>query len=197
MGYQSKVYREQGGKKLVVLATGEIEVRSGGTLDMQSGSTITEAGTVTQSGTRNVTGTLNITTGGLTLASGGYIKDSWITATADTTLTAAKSGQTYKVNVADLRFDLPAATTAGDGVFYRFVLATGGLSSATAGAGLKIRPASGDFITGIGLNSTDGQKLDLSATSDREGDCVCIRCDGAGGWYITEAEGTWVKSTAT
>jgi cytoskeletal protein CcmA (bactofilin family) len=38
--YVGKVYREQGGDKIVVLSGGEIEVRSGATLDIQAGATV-------------------------------------------------------------------------------------------------------------------------------------------------------------
>ena len=39
-GYQPKVYREQGGEKMIVADGGEIEVQSGGTLDVQAGATV-------------------------------------------------------------------------------------------------------------------------------------------------------------
>lgn len=38
-GYNTSVYREQGGNKMVVASGGEVEVQSGGTLDVQAGST--------------------------------------------------------------------------------------------------------------------------------------------------------------
>lgn len=49
--YTSKIVREQGGDKMVVLSGGEVEVQSGATLDVQSGSTFTLAGATTVSGT--------------------------------------------------------------------------------------------------------------------------------------------------
>jgi len=39
--YNTNVYREQGGNKLVVASGGEIEVQSGGTFDLQSGAAVT------------------------------------------------------------------------------------------------------------------------------------------------------------
>ena len=41
MGYQPKVYREQGGDKFVVASGGEAEVKSGGTLTMAGTQTVT------------------------------------------------------------------------------------------------------------------------------------------------------------
>lgn len=41
MGYETKVYTEQGGAKKVVTSGGELEVQSGGKLDVQSGSIVT------------------------------------------------------------------------------------------------------------------------------------------------------------
>ncbi|HUX02259.1 MAG TPA: hypothetical protein VMY35_14940 [Phycisphaerae bacterium] len=56
-----KVYKTDGGDKLVVANTGEIEVESGGTLDLQAGATITSAAELTLSGANtngiNFTGT--------------------------------------------------------------------------------------------------------------------------------------------
>lgn len=46
MTYQPKVYREQGGDKLIVASGGEIEVQSGGVLDMQPGAKSIESSEV-------------------------------------------------------------------------------------------------------------------------------------------------------
>src|SRR3990167_1595510 len=35
MSYQPKVYREQGGDKIIIASSGELEIQSGGTLDLQ------------------------------------------------------------------------------------------------------------------------------------------------------------------
>jgi hypothetical protein len=74
--YNTNVYHEQGGDKLVVTSSGEIEnsgeleVQSGGevefltgsTLDVQSGTTFTQAAAVTMSGAQTVTGNETHTT---------------------------------------------------------------------------------------------------------------------------------------
>ena len=44
MSYQPKVYREQGGNKIVIASGGEIEIQSGATLDIQSGATMSQSG---------------------------------------------------------------------------------------------------------------------------------------------------------
>jgi hypothetical protein len=51
MTYQSKVYRQQGGAKLVVASGGNVTVQSGGTLDIEGVQTITSTVTVPSGGT--------------------------------------------------------------------------------------------------------------------------------------------------
>lgn len=54
------IYREQGGAKEIVKSGGEIEWRSGSTLDVQSGGTTTLAGTNTLSGATTISGALTV-----------------------------------------------------------------------------------------------------------------------------------------
>ncbi|HYE20972.1 MAG TPA: hypothetical protein VEA69_21175 [Tepidisphaeraceae bacterium] len=86
MSYQPKVYREQGGDKMIVASGGEIEVKSGGTLDVQAGSTLTLAGKTVRTVEAH---------------------------TADDTLTAAESGSVHTNNGAAgaITLTLPAAVT--------------------------------------------------------------------------------------
>lgn len=71
MTYQPKVYREQGGDKLVVASGGEIEVQSGGTLDLQAGSTVgLDDITVSDTLTVAATGEIDVLAGGRMLAAG-------------------------------------------------------------------------------------------------------------------------------
>ena len=45
MSYNAKVYREQGGEKMVIASGGEITVESGGSVDIESGGALKLAGT--------------------------------------------------------------------------------------------------------------------------------------------------------
>jgi len=83
--YSTNVYKEQGGNKLVVASTGEIEVQSGGILDIQSGattgwdaaldfdSTLNVDGAVTLNSTLDVDGNITSGTGGVTITDAIFV----------------------------------------------------------------------------------------------------------------------------
>ena len=61
---QGAVHREQGGNKMVVATTGEIEFQSGSILDIQAGASVTDAGTKTESGAVSQTGIRTLSAAG-------------------------------------------------------------------------------------------------------------------------------------
>lgn len=52
--YQPKIYKEPNGDKQIVASGGEVQFESGSTLDIQAGTTVTDAGTKTQSAKNTV-----------------------------------------------------------------------------------------------------------------------------------------------
>lgn len=151
-----KVYFKPGGEGIVV--------QSGGSLELESGATVT--------------------LGGIDF-SGGRRKVNLAAATQD--LTAAHSGEKF-VGAVDAVFSLPPASAATKGVWYEFE--TGAVST---GTGLSISPAAADHIRGNGLTSVDDKDLINTGATDRLGDSVRMYCDGVDGWVIEAIIGTWAK----
>lgn len=115
------------------------------------------------------------------------VNEKVVTKSADYTLTTEDSGAVVVVTGVDKVMTLPATAL---GLKYTFVLAAAGLS---AGTGLSISPAAADKIMGNGFTSADNKDAILAGATDREGDVLTIVGDGADGWYITEAIGTWSR----
>ena len=95
------------------------------------------------------------------------------------TLTAADSGNIYRVNVADCVFTLPSTA---EGLEYTFVVDT--VSSTT---GCSISPAAADNING----GTDNKDLINTAATDVKGDSVRVVGDGDEGWLTVGMHGIW------
>lgn len=98
---------------------------------------------------------------------------------ATLTLTAAESGNVYRVNVADLVVTLPSTAA---GLKYTFVVDT---VSATTGCSLS--PAAADNING----GTDDKDLINTAATDVQGDSVTLLGDGSEGWLAVAMHGIW------
>jgi hypothetical protein len=108
-----------------------------------------------------------------------------VVSTADTTLTAADSGNTYISGAADLVFTLPATVA---GLTYTFVADT--LSSTT---GLSISPNASDQLRGNGFTAADDKDAINTAATDAVGDSMTIVGNGTTGWMITNVTGTWAR----
>lgn len=185
-----KIYKEQGGAKEVVASGGEVEYQSGSTLDIQSGTTVTNAGTETLSGTHAVSGAASISSGGsLTFDSGSKVVHQLQTKATNYTVLASESGATFIGSAADVVFTLPATAA---GLVYRFV--TGAVS---AGTGLSVSPAAVDKIMGScdGVSITAAADKDLINTgaTDVLGDSITLIGDGVDGWYIIGSTGVWAR----
>lgn len=182
--YTPKIYREQGGSGMTVATGGTLTVE--GTLTIATSATVTNAGALSVSGTQTVAAG-----GGITFATGSKLVRSVLTATAGSTLGAEDSGLVVVANAADLTFVLPATAA---GLEFTFILASGGLSSTTAD-GLAVSPVTADRIRGIGVTPADNKDLILFGTADRAGDMLKIVGDGAAGWVVVAAEGTWARES--
>lgn len=79
--YNTAVYTEQGGAKLVASSGGEIEVQSGATLDLQSGSTTTFASIPTFTSISS--------SGTITQSNGNLIVADWLRIVAQTSITVS------------------------------------------------------------------------------------------------------------
>ena len=109
-----------------------------------------------------------------------YSEGSVINQTSATlTLTAAESGNIYRVNVADLVVTLPATEL---GIFYHFVIDT--VSTTT---GCSLSPVAADNING----GTDNKDLINTAATDVKGDSVTLMGDGSEGWLTLAMHGIW------
>lgn len=104
--------------------------------------------------------------------------------TAATTLTVADSGTFYRINVADAVVTLPAASDAGIGCVFGFVVDT--VSTTT---GCSLSPAAADNING----GTDNKDLINTAATDVRGDSVILWCDGNEGWLTISMHGVWAE----
>lgn len=123
-----------------------------------------------------------MTDGGDTLVIGGsYQLPNIETVTEDFTLTEADSGKTFIINATDLVATLPATQA---GLVFTFYVAT-----ASAVTGFSISPQAADkFILGA---KADDEDLVNTAASDAPGNSVIVMGDGANGWLVLNAEGTW------
>jgi len=95
------------------------------------------------------------------------------------TLTAADSGNVYRINVADCVVNLPATE---EGLEFKFVIDT---VSATTGCSLS--PVAADNING----GTDDKDLINTAATDVKGDNVTLYGDGDEGWLTVGMHGVW------
>lgn len=175
------------GGSIVVESGGTVTVASGATLTLASGATFSNAagGSVASGATQSVAAG-----GTLSIAAGGAIKFPIVAKTANFTLSAADSGNFFRLDAADLVCTLPAAAAGTAGVTYTFFLPTAGLST---GTGFSISPAAADFICSAGLTAVDNKDLINSGATDTIGDGATIVCDGVDGWYVTSLRGTWAK----
>lgn len=181
--YSAKVYKD-GPDKIVAGSGGEIEVLSGGTLDVQSGASVTLAGTNTLSGTNALTGATAIT-GAFTYKVG--IIDNGSTTTARTLL-ASESGSVCTLTdivgetAAEVEFVLPSAAAGLTFTFVDFV--------ATANADLVIQAATGDKING----GTAGKEY--LCTGDAAKQNVTIVAIDDENWAIVAENGTWAADNS-
>lgn len=82
MGYQSGVYRAEGGDALVIASSGKISMESGSTMTIASGAAVTVAGTLTVASG----GAVTVASGGAVTGASGAIT-AWPVQTAATTAT--------------------------------------------------------------------------------------------------------------
>lgn len=185
-----KIYKEQGGAKEVVESGGEIELKSGSTLDIQAGTTVTNAGTETLSGTHAVSGAASVSSGGsLTFDSGSKTVHQLQSKATNYTVLASESGATFIGSAADVVFTLPSTAA---GLVYRFI--TGAVS---AGTGLSVSPAAADKIIGscdgVAITAADNKDLINTGATDVAGDSITLIGDGTDGWYIIGSTGVWAR----
>lgn len=174
--YRPNVYRERGGNRFVVAASG-VQRIDGGSLNVGV-ATATEGGTIA-------------------FATNSQWNRGVITATQNQTLDGSEAGISIVSQVADLNHQLPQAT-GNQGAQYRFTAGTGALSGATtATGGLKIHPQSPNKIVGGGLSAATNNILQLSGATDAVGDFVTVESDGVASWHIVGIQGSWAMTTAT
>jgi hypothetical protein len=99
--------------------------------------------------------------------------------TANVTLTAADSGNIYRVNAVDLVATLPATA---EGLEYTFVVDT-----VSATTGFSVSPAAADNVNG----GADDKDLINTAATDVKGDSVRVVGDGGEGWLTVGMHGIW------
>lgn len=103
------------------------------------------------------------------------------TKSANYTMAATDSGYITKVDTASVTITLPSTAV---GLVYH-------VETTTDGVGLTISPAIADKIVGLGQAGTDNKDALLTNANARKGDYIKLFGDGADGWYVMEAQGTW------
>ena len=159
MSYVTKVHGSSGidgGDEVVVASGGTLTVESGGTVALEAGAIKTEAAGVVK--------TITTTASAVSFA-----------------VTAADSGNVYRITAADKVASLPATVA---GLTYTFIVDTIGGST-----GFSISPVTADSISGGTVNK------DLINTEGTSvvGDTVTVLGDGADGWYVIARTGTWAE----
>lgn len=147
-----------------------------GATSFSAGVTITSAGSLTVNGTATLTGVTIIDTLRIGVTN---------LAAATQVLTGAMSGQTF-VGAVDAVFTLPAAATAGRGVFYSFVTGV-----ASGGVGMRITANAADDIFAAGIDTAAGGSFTNSGATDVIGDSVILVSDGVSRWTGIASRGTW------
>jgi hypothetical protein len=175
--YQTAVYTEQGGSKLVVASGGELEVQSGGTIDAQSGSTLGLAAALDMNAAviSNIgnAGTDFASTGGLTLANALAVTTGGATITAGgITVSAGGISVTEGLTVTDGG----ATVTAGG------LTVTAGGATVTAG---------GLTVTAGGLTISDGDAVIADDVTITKQSAIAVTDGG----YITPT-GTYQPLTS-
>lgn len=122
--YQPKTYRDQGGNR--------INVVSGGTLNCESGSTITLAGTVANSGTETLSGTQNVT-GTIAVGSAGKITQPVV---AGSTVSNANYGITTVGSTGAKTYPVVAPVAGTEKTFFCTAGTTAAIQKLDAGAGV-------------------------------------------------------------
>jgi len=217
MAYVTKIYREEGGDKMVVASGGEIELRSGATLDVQDGASVNLDLTT---GLDSITlGTQADTAGsGITLTSSKtgilqvYADDNDASIAADvravrarTLLDATQAGGTIRSLQGQLK--LVDGVGLGTGVYTAtqgYVELMGDHTIASAGkcscfdasleiaSGKTLTVASGAYAAGLKVETTGAGSISNSGT------CAAILVENASGapaWPVGLAIGTSMATT--
>jgi hypothetical protein len=104
---------------------------------------------------------------------------------ANATLDAGDCGTRIFVDTTGVVLTLPATV-----VGYNYTIVACGQDGSIS---IAISPNAADKIQGIGLTAADNKDLILTAANMKNGDEVTLLGDGADGWFVTHAIGTWVR----
>ena len=193
--YQPKVYKQQGGDRLVVASGGSMDVESGGELDFESGANFLIAGTsVTASAAElNILDGVTATTAEINEACDVSALGEVLASTE--TMTVADNGKRFYLNHAtEFTTKLPPLSAVGAGWHCRFII-----GAAPSGANYVITEATSvdanKIITnGInelavttsdnGPSNTGHTTVTFQSTGAVIGDWVSFDTDGTN-WYCT------------
>ncbi len=160
--YNTLVYTEQGGAKLVALDGGEIEVQSGATLDIQSGASVDMSGGIDMDGAiitniGNAGTDFVASTGGLTTADTIVVTAGGITVTAgDLDMT---TGTILNVGAAGTDFSATGGLTLADDLTITSALFLPGFANETITDGEVLTPT----VTVYALDSGGAVTMTLPA----------------------------------
>ena len=105
---------------------------------------------------------------------------------ADKTLAAADIGVVQNVTATGKVITLPATV-----VGYVFIIRNGGQGSTDQGITINVSPNAADKIAGNGFTATDDK--DAINTLGKPGAEIALIGDGANGWMVLYATGTWAR----
>ena len=176
--FMPKCYLTGDGDVRVTASGGEDKVESGGTLNCESGATVTMAADITRAGDETITGATTFgAASSIVTASGAKSTPAFATRAASWSATAAESGQVILITASGVVCTLPATVA---GLNYTFI-------EKLDGAGFQVSPNASDQINGLAAN----KDLINTGATGLPNDMVTVVGDGADGWFTTALGGIW------
>ena len=184
--YNTLVYTEQGGAKLIVESGGEIEVQSGATLDVQSGATTDFSGGIDMDGAiitniGNAGTDFTASTGGLTTAGTIVVTAGGITVTAGAL--DMTTGQILNVGAAGTDFSATGGLTLADDLTITSALFLPGYADETITDGETLTPT----LTVYAMDSGSAVTVTLPAVGT-EGQLLFLIGDDTGPVVIADSD---------
>lgn len=194
--YQPKVYREQGGDRMVVKSGGSVDVESGGEIDVESGGALKIAGTAISASAAELNIMVGVTATAAEINQAADVSSLGEVLTGTEALTVADNGKRFFLNSGtEFTTTLPALADVAAGWHCRFIV-----SAAASGAPYVITEATSadtDKIITNGINElavttgddgpSNGGHTTVTFTStglSTIGDWVQFDTDGTN-WFCT------------
>lgn len=112
------------------------------------------------------------------------------TITGNKTLDVEDTGKIFLCATDGVNFTLRSMTQTDMGCGYTVTLVNTGADGVVD---IKVTPATGDKIMGIGLTAADEKHVINTQGTAKKGDYVTLMADGTLGYYVVASAGTWTR----